>query len=84
MNLRFVKSLTPLGTEESGSYTAKDASTWAMLLGILQTGRGRHTIAVIQIDRVDFQIHALMDATDVVTKENSLSNERRQWFLLFC
>ena len=76
MNLRFVKSLTPLGTEESGSYAAKDASTWAMLLGILQTRKERHTIAVIQIDRVDFQIHALMDATDIVTKENSFSYEK--------
>lgn len=76
MNLRFVKSLTQLGTEESGSYTAKDASTWAMLLGISQTGKERHTIAVIQIDRVDFQTRALMDARDIVTKENSFSYEK--------
>ena len=54
--------------EGSGSYTVKDVSTWAMLLGILQTRKERHTVAVIQIDKADFQIHARMDATDIVTK----------------
>lgn len=76
MNLRFCKSQTLSETEESGSYTAKDASTWAMLLGISQTEKERHTIAVIQIDRVDFQIRTLMDARDIVTKENSFSYEK--------
>lgn len=47
-----------------------------MLLGISQTEKERHTIAVIQIDRVDFQIRTLMDARDIVTKENSFSYEK--------
>lgn len=73
MNLRFVKSLTPSEIEESGSYAAKDASTWVMLLGISQTRRERHTIAVIQIGKMDSTTQDPMDATDIVTKENNFS-----------
>ena len=44
-----------------------------MLLGILQIGRGRHTIAIIQIDKMDTTTIDLMDVMDIVAKENSFS-----------
>lgn len=69
MNLQFRKSPMPSEIEESGSYIAKDASTWAMLPGIWQTERERLTIAITQIDKADFQTHARMDAEDMVTKD---------------
>ena len=77
MNLRFVKSLMPSETEESGSYAAKDASTWVMLLGILRTGRERHTIAVTQIGKMETTTQDHMDAEVVVTKENSFNYEKK-------
>ena len=53
--------------QNGGSPTAKDASSWVMLLGILQIGRGRHTIAIIQIDKMDTTTLDLMDVKDIIT-----------------
>ena len=39
-----------------------------MLLGILLIGRERHTIAIIQIDKMDSTTLDLMDVMDIVTK----------------
>ena len=39
-----------------------------MLLGILQIGRGRHTIAIIQIDKMDTMTLDLMDVKDIITE----------------
>ena len=79
----------PSEIEESGSYIAEDASTWAMLPGIWQTERERLTIAITQIDKADFQTHARMDAEEVVTKNKILTIihdyyetdllQRKQW-----
>ena len=56
------------GKRIDGSHTAKDASSWAMLLGILRIGRGRHTIAIIQIDKMDTTTLDLMDVKDIITE----------------
>lgn len=73
--MRFYKWQKPSGKRIGGSRTAKAASSWAMLLGILQIGRGRHTIAIIQIGKMDSTTLDLMDVMDIVTKENSFSEE---------
>lgn len=73
MNLQYWKSQTLSETKESGSYVAKDASTWVMLPGIWQIRRERHTIVSTQIGKVDFQTHARMDAEDMVTKNKILT-----------
>lgn len=79
----------PSEIEESGSYVAKDASTWAMLPGIWQTERERLTIAITQIGKADFQTPVRMDAEEVVTKNKILTIihdyyetdllQRKQW-----
>lgn len=56
------------GKRIGGSPTAKDVSIWVMLLGILQIGRGRHTIAIIQIDKMDTTTLDLMDVKDIITE----------------
>lgn len=58
----------PLEIVFGGRHAAKDASSWVMLLGILRIGPGIHTIAIIQIDKMDTTTLDLMDAKDIITE----------------
>lgn len=71
MNLQFWKWQKLSEKRIGGSHTAKDASSWAMLLGILGIGLGRHTIAIIQIDKMDTTTLDPMDAKDIITERRN-------------
>ena len=61
----------PLEIVCGGRHAAKDASSWAMLLGILRIGLGIHTIAIIQIDKMDTTTQDPMDVKDIITERRN-------------